>query len=54
MKDDGSVDETCQSRGTTVPAELGRCVSARVASWRFPALDYGQRATVEYAFDFTP
>lgn len=52
VKDDGSVEETCQSEGTTVPMELGRCVSARVARWQFPPAGFGQRTQVEYAFDF--
>lgn len=52
VKDDGSVEEACQSRGTTVPAELGRCVSERVMHWLFPAPGFGARAEVEYAFVF--
>lgn len=52
VKDDGSVAETCQGEGTTVPDELGRCVSERVASWRFPPSAYTQKAQVEYTFDF--
>ena len=51
VKDDGSVEETCQSEGTTVPMELGRCVSARVTRWQFPPAGFGQRTQVEYAFD---
>ncbi|MFZ5438858.1 MAG: AgmX/PglI C-terminal domain-containing protein, partial [Myxococcota bacterium] len=53
VKDDGSVEETCQSSGTTVPMELGRCVSKRVATWTFPSPGYGQRAAIEYTFEFT-
>lgn len=54
VKDDGSVEETCQSSGTTIPAELGRCVSNRVATWGFPSPGFGQRAEVEYTFEFSP
>lgn len=52
VKDDGSVAETCQSEGTTIPRALGRCVSERVASWRFPPANYSQEASVEYTFEF--
>lgn len=52
VAEDGSVEETCQSPGTTIPKELGRCVSERVAAWRFPAPGVAQRAEVEYVFDF--
>lgn len=53
VREDGTVDEACQSTGTTIPMELGRCVSDRVSSWRFPSPGPGQRGSIEYTFDFT-
>lgn len=54
VKDDDTVEETCQSKGSTVPEAIGRCMSERVASWRFPSPGYGQRASIEYTFSFKP
>ncbi|MFO0581630.1 MAG: M56 family metallopeptidase [Anaeromyxobacter sp.] len=51
---DGSVGEACQSKGTTLPDEIGRCVSERVMKWWFPATQDGRAAEVEVRFDFAP
>jgi hypothetical protein len=53
VKEDGTVSETCQTAGTTVPQELGRCVSDRVTGWTFPSPGFAQKADVEYVFQFS-
>jgi hypothetical protein len=54
IKTDGTADEGCQSEGTTLPMDIGRCITDRITSWQFPMPYDLQDVTLEYRFDFTP
>lgn len=52
VQTDGTVGEACQSSGTTLPMEVGRCVSDRLMTWQFPMPTSLASAALEYRFDF--
>jgi len=50
----GNVTEACQGEGTTLPVEVGRCISDRLTVTPFPMPYDLQPVGVEYRFDFEP
>lgn len=52
VRTDGTVDEACQSKGTTLPIEIGRCVTERLKELRFPMPNDLHDVELEYRFDF--
>lgn len=54
VQPDGRVGEACQSRGTTLPMEVGRCITDRLTWMQFPLPLDMQSVSLEYRFDFVP
>ncbi|MFT3710816.1 MAG: M56 family metallopeptidase [Archangium sp.] len=54
IQTDGTVKEGCQSEGTTLPMEVGRCVTDQLMRWPFPMPYDLQDVALEYRFDFVP
>ena len=50
----GTVTEACQGEGTTLPMEVGRCITDRLTVTPFPMPYDLQPVDVEYRFDFEP
>ncbi|MBL8910260.1 MAG: hypothetical protein JNM17_06110, partial [Archangium sp.] len=49
---DGHVGEACQSRGTTLPMEVGLCITNHLKWMQFPMPFDMQNVGLEYRFDF--
>lgn len=51
---DGTVDEGCQSGGTTLPMPVGQCITRELQKWQFPMPNDLKTVELEYRFDYVP